>query len=200
MKTSAVILYLGLLFTTNSSLAFDVGLGVLQPADKTQDASGKDIPDPISPTISIGHTWDIYGFMFAPRFGFIKQTDNTDDNYGGGSTIETFYLLYDFLMPLGHLSSFKLRYGFGTFRKTVKGGGGTVTIPNGEPPQTMTAYKPETSKPSSTLSANLGVDYNFGFMGQTIKDQGVRGELFILQPLDKDKRLFSLMFSYALFF
>jgi hypothetical protein len=198
MKTSAVILSLSLLFATNSSFAFDVGLGVLQPADKTQDASGKDIPDPFSPTISIGHTWDIYGFIFAPRFGYLSQTDNTDDNYGGGSKVETFYLLYDFLMPLGHMRSFKLRYGFGTFRKTVKGDGGTVTIPNGN--STMTAYKPETSKPSSTLSANLGIDYNFGLMGQTIKDQGVRGELFVLQPLDKDKRLFSLMFSYALFF
>jgi hypothetical protein len=192
------IFFFCLLLMPILSSAFDVGVGFVQPADKTQDGSGKDVADPMSPTISMGHSWDIYGLNFAPRFGYIKQTDNTNDEYGGGSTIETFYLLYDLVMPVQSVKDLSLRYGFGTFRKTVKGDSGTVTIPNGN--STATAYKAGTSKASSTLSANIGFEYLFGFMGSTIRDQGLVGELFILQPFDREKRLFSLMFTYAFFF
>ncbi len=188
-----------LILQSLTSHAFDVGLGVVKPFDKTQVNSGADESDPFSPNISLGHQWDFFGgYVFAPRFGYTRYTNTTNDRYGGDYTIESFYLLYDFLSPLSNVSPLYLRYGIGTFQKKIKGEGGAVTIPNGN--GTATAYRPDSSKSTATLSLNLGIDYKLGSYGMTVKDQGIRGELFIIQPLDKYKRMFSMMAEYVLFF
>lgn len=197
-KLSLVISVIIFLFFYHAN-AFDLGLGAHRLNDKTQDSSGNDENDPYSMAISIGNKWEIYSpIKFAPRFGYIRQTNNTDDRYGGDYLIESFYLLCDFTYPILSMPNFNFLYGFGNFRKTITGSGGDVTVPNGS--GTMTAYRPGKSSASYTLSLNLGLEYFFDWRGTTVTDQGISTEIFIMQPFNKEKRMLAWMLSYLLQF
>jgi hypothetical protein len=50
------------------------------------------------------------------------------------------------------------------------------------------------------LTANLGIDYQFGSPGGTFSDQGVKTEFYVYQPFDKEKRMYSVGMSYDLYF
>jgi len=195
-----ILIVLASLFLANpEASAVSLGVGLFNPFDKTQDGSGQDQSDPVSPTISLSHSWNIFGTTsFAPVVGYTQFTNNTNDRYGGSYSVDSLYILYDFLTPLSDSGDLSLRWGLGSIRKQISGDGGQVTIPNGS--GTADVYKPSISKPSSTVSLNLGLDYRFGVAGLAGTDQGVRLEFFVIQPLDKIKRTLALSFNYVLYF
>lgn len=100
--------------------------------------------------------------------------------------------------PLTASGDLSLRTGIGAIRKQISGDGGPVTVPNSN--STAIAYKPSISKASTTASLNLGLDYRFGVAGFSGTDQGLRLELFVIQPLDKLKRTLALNLNYVLYF
>jgi hypothetical protein len=176
-----------------------VGVGLLNPYDKTQDNSGSDQVDPVSPTITLSHSWLVFGSTsFSPILGYTRFTNSTTDSYGGTYVVDGVYLLYDFLTPLTASGDLSFRYGVGSMRKQISGDGGQVTIPNGN--STAVAFKPSLSKWSSTTSLNLGLDYRFGIAGFSGTDQGLRLELFVMDPLDKMKRMLALSINYVMYF
>ena len=199
MTTLRFFLFLFFLYSSSLASAFDVGLGFYKPDEKVQASSGGEKPDPTSPGISIGHLWSFSVFDFAPRFGYIKHQNNSDDSYGSYK-VETMYLLYD----LSHRLEFsgpgeaRINFGVGTFAKKITGEGGTVEIPNGS--GTATATRPGDAKTSYTLSADLGFDYRWGSTGDTVKGYGLQGYLFAHQPLNNKKRLYALSLQFLVLF
>ncbi len=188
-----------LFLPTPEASAFSLGVGLFNPIEKTQDGSGQDQTDPVSPTLSLSHSWNVLGTtFFAPVLGYTQFTNTTNDRYGGSYSVDSLYILYDFLTPLSETGDLSLRWGLGSIRKQFSGDGGQVTIPNGS--GTAVVYKPSISKPSSTVSLNLGLDYRFGVPGFSGTDQGIRFEIFVIQPLDKIKRTLALSLNYVLYF
>ncbi len=172
------------------SWAFDLGLGAFRPDEKVQGSGGGEKTDPTSPAISIGHDWNIFGYDFAPRFGYISNQSNSDDSYGKYK-VETIYVLYNFRKTnLLRNAGTSLLYGLGSFSKRITGEGGTVTIPNGA--GTATAYQPDGTKTSTSLSANIGIDYRWLTMGRTIEGYGFQAMIYALQPLNNQKRVYAL--------
>jgi hypothetical protein len=90
--------------------------------------------------------------------------------------------------------------GLGNFRKSIKGEGGTVTIPNGS--GTATAYKPGKAQESYTSTLNLGADWQFskGYGGDTINGYGLSLETFWNELLDSKKRMFTVQFGFTAYF
>lgn len=198
-STSRFFFVCALIFSTCFAHAFDLGLGVYRPEEKVQSSSGSEKADPISPNISIGHMWSFSWFDFAPRFGYIRHQNNSDDSYGKYQ-VETLYLLYNISTPLDGYGSGNLRvnYGLGTFGRKIKGEGGTVEIPNGS--GTATAARPGEGKTSYTLSSQVGLDYRWGSSGSTVQGYGLQGYLFALQPLNNKKRMFALSLDFLVAF
>ncbi len=186
------LLFLGLIETR--AMAATIALNLSQPQDKVQKQNGKEQADPISPGLSLGPHFDINEtWQFAPELGYILNQVSTKDHYGGKPKIETFYLLYDFVYSLSAQGSWKLRAGIGNFIKKTKGDGGTVSVPNGTS-GTSTAYKPGKTKTSYTSSVNLGTEWYFseGTPGEFFKNYRLFGEIFTFEPLDKQKRMYTL--------
>lgn len=194
-----IVLFELLLLAPSSVYAIDLSLGLHQPWDKVQNKKGSEADDPISPYLAIGHVFEISEqWRFTPRLGYISHTVKSNDHYSKYK-IESFFLLYDFAWKHSFDASFFPRIGVGTFLKKVKGEGGTVTVPNGG--GYSTAYRPGSSKASSTASLNLGFDWNLSSnLDLTAGGYGVSFEAFIFEILESKKRMFTLSAGVYYFF
>jgi hypothetical protein len=179
-----ILLTVGLLLTT-SLWAVHISTGLHKSLIDVQDKQGDEVKNPFSPFFSVGTNFRLSGgFGFSPQLGFIYHTVQTDDTYGEYKMYSLF-ALYDFLwVPQGY-KFFGLRFGLGTFRKTIKGEGGSVTVPNGS--STIKAYRPESST-SYSGTFNLGTDFYFHILKKWFTNFGVRSEIFVFRPLSKENR------------
>ncbi len=179
-----ILLFIGLLLAS-PVWAVHVSTGLHKSLIDVQDKNGDAVKNPLSPVLSIGGNFRLKeGLGFSPQFGFIYHTVESDDSYGDYK-MHSFFVLYDFLwVPQGY-DSFGLRFGLGTFRKTIEGEGGAVTIPNGT--STSTAYKPESST-SYSGTFNLGTDFNFHIFRDWFKNFGLRFEMHVFRPLSEENR------------
>jgi hypothetical protein len=178
------LLFIGLLLAS-PLWAVHVSTGLHKSLIDVQDKNGKEDKNPFSPVLTVGSNFKMTeGFGFSPQLGFIYHTVNSDDSYGKYK-MYSFFILYDFIwVPQGY-EFFGLRFGLGTFRKTIKGEGGTVTIPNGN--STAKAYRPESST-SYSGTFNLGTDFNFNILKDWFTNFGLRLEMYVFRPLSKENR------------
>lgn len=181
--------------------AFNTSLTATQRQEKVQTQAGKEAADPLSYGIGFGHEFQWWNStQFAPRFGYIKNTVESNDHYSGKYKVETIYVLYDFAHPFDSDKSLWWRVGIGNFIKRIKGDGGTVTIPNGS--GTATAYKPGKTQQSFTSTLNLGADWMFskGYGADTINGYGISFETFWNEILDSKKRMFTAQLGLIAYF
>jgi hypothetical protein len=180
-----IILLLICVLFASSVWAVHLSTGVHKSLIDVQDKNGDEEKNPFSPVFSVGSNFRISGgFGFSPQFGFIYHTVKSDDSYGEYKMYSLF-ILYDFLWVPQDYDFFALRFGVGTFRKTVKGEGGSVTVPNGN--STATAYRPESST-SYSGTFNLGTDFNFKIFQDWFTNFGVRFEMYAFRPLSSENR------------
>lgn len=186
---------------TSAAQAAHVTLGFFRLDEKVQNSNGKEVDDPFSPAISLGHDWQTpWGqWQFSPRLGYIQNQMVANDSYGGHK-VETLYILWDAFHPWQGSSTSGWRVGLGSFMKTIKGPGGTVTVPNGS--GTATAYRPDGSSKSATASLNGGFDWVFkdNMGGGILSSLGLTGELFLFETINSKQRLFGYNLSLVGFF
>ena len=174
-----------------------VSTGVYKSLIDVQDKNGKEVKNPFSPALTVGTNFQFgQSFGFSPQLGFIHHTVKSDDSYGKYK-MYTFFLLYDFIWVPQSFDSFALRFGLGTFRKTIKGEGGKVTIPNGA--STMQAYRPD-SVTSYSGTFNLGADYNFNILKDWFSNFGMRFEVFVFRPLSSENRNYTYNLAFVAYF
>jgi hypothetical protein len=191
-----LILLLGVLFASHA-WSIHVSSGVYKSLIDVQDKNGKEVKNPFSPALTVGSNFKFAdGFGFSPQLGFVYHTVETDDSYGKYKMYSIF-LLYDFMWVPQDYQFFALRFGLGTFRKTISGQGGTVTIPNGN--STATAYRPESST-SYSSTINLGTDFNFNMSTQWFTNMGVRFEVFAFRPLSQEYRTYTYNLGLVAYF
>lgn len=173
--------------------------GIHKSLNDVQDKKGKEATNPISPGVAIGWNFQLPdNFGFSPSLGYIHNTVNSDDSYGKYK-MYTIYLLYDFMwIPMSFSERLALRFGLGTFRKTIKGEGGSVTVPNLN--TTTTAYRPGKSSTSYSSTFNFGADYTFDFLQDWFNNFGVRLEFFTFRPLSMKYRTFAYTFGAVAYF
>lgn len=190
LRTLRQVVGIVLLLTTSSAFAWNANLGMIRFEEKVQDRAGKEASDPWSPTLSFGHSWQVWNeFRFDPRLGYIQHVAQSDDGFGPYKK-ESFVLQYDASYPIfSAASSGWIRFGFSHFMKTISGAGGTVTVPNGG--GTATAYRPERVT-SSTGAVGVGVDWLFPSSGDMISGYRASGQLFVFEALDSRRQLFAL--------
>ncbi|MCB9091246.1 MAG: hypothetical protein H6621_10600 [Halobacteriovoraceae bacterium] len=203
MIRNGILIFLFVISLTKSyGTHFSLGYHKMDPNVQSQD--GSEASDPYSPTISLGHNFNAFwGMQFSPQIGYIKNKVNSGDSYGGDYKIETYYLLYDLLWnpfesSVSDSTEWVLRTGLGTYQKSIKGSGGTVTVPNGT--STTTAYRPSGSSKSYTTTLNLGIDGRFNYNSQYIKKWGLRLESFLYSPFQKQKRTFAYLITLVGYF
>ena len=191
-----LILLFGVLLTS-PVWSVHVSTGVYKSLIDVQDKNGKVASNPFSPALTVGSNFQFAdGFGFSPQLGFVYHTVQTDDSYGDYKMYSIF-LLYDFIWVPQDYQFFALRFGLGTFRKTITGKGGTVTIPNGN--STAKAYRPE-SATSYSSTINLGTDFNFNMSTQWFTNMGVRFEVFAFRPLSQEYRTYTYNLAFVAYF
>jgi hypothetical protein len=197
-----VLLLMILISMSTEALCLNVSLGAHKSNRNAQDRAGEEDSNSLSPTVSVGHLIKYKWINFAPQLGFTKNKRESADEYGGDYSISTIYLLYDFLWsPLGlsvtDRTPLALRFGLGNFIKSIKGDGGTVSVPNGAS-GTIDAYQPGESDKSYTGSLNLGFDFNGSLLSSNWSNYGGQFELFIFSALKSEKRstAFNLLLTY----
>ena len=184
-------------FLTNPSWSAHLSTGIYKSLIDVQDKNGKEVTNPFSPALSVGSNFKFTdGFGFSPQLGFVYHTVQTDDSYGDYKMYSIF-LLYDFIWVPQSYQSFALRFGLGTFRKTITGKGGTVTIPNGT--GTATAYRPE-SATSYSGTFNLGTDFKFNMRTNWFTNFGLRFEVFAFRPLSQEYRNYTYNLGFLAYF
>jgi hypothetical protein len=192
MKNFAFVL---ILLMSASAHAWHAAIGTYKMLDKTQTQSGGDASNAFSPMVGVGGNFSLpwSGWGFSPQLGYVRHTVKSDDSYGGEYQIQTIMMLYDFVwVPeifSGSSVPFAVRLGLGNFRRSTKGKGGTVTIPNGG--GTTTAPRPSSSEASYTGTFNLGADFTFGALASWMTNTGLRFETFTFSPLNKEKRTYA---------
>jgi hypothetical protein len=174
-----------------------VSTGLYKSLIDVQDKNGKAVTNPFSPALSVGTNFKFTdGFGFSPQLGFIYHTVQTDDSYGEYKMYSIF-LLYDFIWVPQDYQFLALRFGLGTFRKTITGKGGSVTVPNGN--STATAYRPD-SATSYSSTFNLGTDINFGINTEWFNNLGMRFEVFAFRPLSQEYRSYTYNLGLVAYF
>lgn len=189
----------GAVATSFQVQAFNASVGFYTVDEKVQNRAGSEAKDPYSPFVSLGHEFELTpSWYFLPRLGYIQHKVESADHYSKYK-METIFLLYDFAYRHSMDSNVLWKAGFGTFMKQIKGQGGTVTVPNGG--GTATAYRPGTSKRSSTATWNLGFDWKFkNSMGTSEGVFALSGEIFFFEPLEDKKRIMSALLGLSYFF
>ena len=194
MKT--VIFLLGVLLA-HPAWSVHVSTGLYKSLIDVQDKNGKAVTNPFSPSLSVGTNFKFTdGFGFSPQIGFIYHTVQTDDSYGKYKMYSLF-LLYDFIWVPQDYQFLAIRFGLGTFRKTITGKGGSVTVPNGN--STATAYRPD-SATSYSSTFNLGTDINFGINTEWFNNLGMRFEVFAFRPLSQQYRSYTYNLGLVAYF
>ena len=191
-----VIFLLGVLLA-HPAWSIHVSTGLYKSLIDVQDKNGKMVTNPFSPSLSVGTNFKFTdGFGFSPQIGFIYHTVQTDDSYGKYKMYSIF-LLYDFIWVPQDYQFLALRFGLGTFRKTITGEGGTITVPNGN--STATAYRPE-SATSYSSTFNLGTDINFNISTEWFNNVGMRFEVFSFRPLSQEYRSYTYNLGVVAYF
>ena len=191
-----LILLFGFLLA-NPAWSVHVSTGVYKSLIDVQDKNGKTLTNPFSPALTVGSNFKFAdGVGFSPQLGYVYHTVQTDDSYGDYKMYSIF-LLYDFIWVPQDYQFFALRFGLGTFRKTISGKGGSVTIPNGT--GTAKAYRPESSTTYSS-TVNLGTDFNFNMSTEWFTNMGMRFEVFAFRPLSQEYRTYTYNLGFVAFF
>ncbi len=191
-----LILLLGV-FLASPALSMHVSTGVYKSLIDVQDKNGKTVTNPFSPALTVGSNFKFAdGIGFSPQLGFVYHTVQTDDTYGEYKMYSLF-LLYDFMWVPQDYQFFALRFGLGTFRKTITGKGGSVTVPNGT--GTATAYRPDSST-SYSSTFNLGTDFNFNWSTEWFTNMGARFEVFAFRPLSHEYRTYTYNLAFVAYF
>ena len=193
-----LIMLLLLGFAGGRAYGVHVTTGFYKSLMDVQDKNGKEATNPLFPAIGVGTNFEMTSaFRFSPQLGYISHTVDSKDSYGKYK-MSTIFLLYDVLwLPKGFTNT-AFRFGLGTFRKSISGKGGAVTIPNGN--STMTAYRPGKSQTSYSGTFNLGADIQFEFLRDWFDKFGVRGEMFVFRPLSKEYRNYSFILAAVGYF
>ena len=185
------------LLVSYPALAWQFSAGVYKSLLDVQDKKGDEVKNPFSPVISVGTNFQLSGsFGFSPQLGYIYHTVESDDSYGKYK-MSTIFLLYDFIWIPSDYQFLALRFGLGTFRKTITGEGGTVTIPNQN--TTATAYRPESST-SYSSTFNLGGEFRFDVSSDWFNGAGARIETFIFRPLSQEFRSYTYQLALVGYF
>lgn len=193
-----------LLLACASAHAWHATVGTYKMLEDTQTSSGGDATNAFNPMIGVGGNFSLpwSGWGFSPQLGYVRHIVKTNDSYGGDYEIQTIMMLYDFVwvpeLFSGSGVPFAIRMGLGNFRRSTKGKGGTVTIPNGN--STATAPRPSSSEPSYTGTFNLGADFTFGALADWMTNTGLRFETFTFSPLNKEKRTYAFNFMAVAYF
>jgi hypothetical protein len=194
MKT---VIFLLAVLLAHPAWGSHVSTGLYKSLIDVQDKNGKAVTNPFSPALSVGTNFKFTdGFGFSPQLGFIYHTVQTDDSYGEYKMYSIF-LLYDFIWVPQDYQFLALRFGLGTFRKTITGKGGSVTVPNGN--STATAYRPD-SATSYSSTFNLGTDINFGINTEWFNNLGMRFEVFAFRPLSQEYRSYTYNLGLVAYF
>lgn len=167
--------------------------------EKFQDKDGKEDRGSIAPMLKIGHNFRLTRKLgFSPQLGYIFNSNDSDDSYGGDYKIRTVFILYDVIYPVSN--SVMIRFGLGNFIRSTKGDGGTVEVPNGG--GTATSYRPSDSVKSYVGSINLGLDLRPSFLPyrNKLRKFGMRFEYHLISGFKSDKRTEYLTASFQRYF
>ncbi len=183
MKLNRLIIIL--CFCINTALPYTLNLGTYVPGFMSyqDDSSGGTKKFEFNPYISAALPMPapfLSDYYFVPEIGFVYHMNTTDDikKY-------TFFLLYPLATKFNEI--ILLRFGFATFMDRITGNGSAKNY-NG------TYYTPDSSATTYTGAILLGSEFLL------FTSASLRFDLFINRFLSSERRNYSYLLSYSMFY